>query len=1174
MYNPNQQFQGYAPPRGPPSNNGYPPPAAPPPPGQGQFMAPPPPTGYGAPPPPPQNNGIANQMGQMSLNNGMQPPPPMQQPPAPQMYSAPPAPPPPSQPTRAPAAPQFYQAPASMQSPQGVGGGGQFMSPGAPHSFQQQQQHSQAPYTGQPNPNPYANQQQAQQPYGGQRQAPAPAPAANVDYMAQVDLSIEVPKQFLRTTVSKIPTSSALASSSKLPIGGVIRPLAPSPTSTNPSDDGVSVINPAASGIIRCKRCRTYINPFVAWLENGRRWRCNICGQLNDVPSAYFCHLDEAGKRRDASQRPELSCGVVEYVAPAEYMVRPPQPPCYFFVIDVSSAAGRVGALKAIAEGIKITIDELTENPRTQIGFLTFDKSVHFYSLKSTRSTPEMMVVSDLKELFIPAPDDLLANLSDSRHVVDSFLESLPSMFSNNQGTESCLGPALKAAFTVCKAIGGKMCVFQSGLPNLSDGALKQRENPRIMGTSEEFKLLTPSINWYKDTAVEFSRSQICVEMFVFPHQYVDIATITELTKNTAGQLYTYPSFNYDTDTARFHADLQHALSRRTAFEAVMRVRCTRGMRIPNFYGNFSIRGQDLLALPNVTSDTCMGFDLVHDEPMLNTSVVCIQSALLYTSSEGERRIRVHTHALQVTSVLSDVVNSVDTDAVCNLLSKQALDLSLKSGLDTARMRLQQACIDIIKSAKGGGRSVGVYGANAHYPSQKKLQQDTSQQETPESLALLPLYTMALQKNIVFRGGADVHPDERASHMAALRGMWISDSRHFIYPRMFSVHDMDGRVGTEVGEGEDEDEDKVCGRNNILLPEVVDLSVENLKSDGIFLLDNSIEMYLWVGRAADASLLSSLFGTATLEGADMAQIKIVDGSDLASRLSSIISGLRSSGIPKLTIVREGDQMVEQRFFWHLVEDRASFHGTYSYADYMQLINSGGQQGVVAAQPVPNNGGGYGGAGGGGGMPGPPPSNNMGGGYMQPPTSGNNMGMGGPPRSGPPTNGGPPMGMGGGMGGPPTGMGGPPTGMGGPPTGMGGPPTGMGGPPTGMGGPPTGMGGPPTSGYGGPPQMSTQPPMQQQQHAPPAPPAQQQQQQQQQQQYAPPPTSMSQPPMQQAGYGAPPTMASQPPPMSSQQVVPPQQQQQQPPMSQQPPPQMSAPPTSNSYAMGPPPTSNF
>jgi hypothetical protein len=64
-------------------------------------------------------------------------------------------------------------------------------------------------------------------------------------------------------------------------------------------------------------------------------------------------------------------------------------------------------------------------------------------------------------------------------------------------------------------------------------------------------------------------------------------------------------------------------------------------------------------------------------------------------------------------------------------------------------------------------------------------------------------------------------------------------------------------------------------------------------------------------------------------------------------------------------------MVEQRFFWHLVEDRASFHGTYSYSDYMQLVNSGGQ-GAIGGTPVPNPGHAQVGMGGGGGMP-PPPS---------------------------------------------------------------------------------------------------------------------------------------------------------------------------------------------------------
>ena len=39
------------------------------------------------------------------------------------------------------------------------------------------------------------------------------------------------------------------------------------------------------------------------------------------VPVEYFCALDAGGRRIDADQRPELSSGSVEYVAPAEYMV-------------------------------------------------------------------------------------------------------------------------------------------------------------------------------------------------------------------------------------------------------------------------------------------------------------------------------------------------------------------------------------------------------------------------------------------------------------------------------------------------------------------------------------------------------------------------------------------------------------------------------------------------------------------------------------------------------------------------------------------------------------------------------------------------------------------------------------------------------------------------------------
>lgn len=69
-------------------------------------------------------------------------------------------------------------------------------------------------------------------------------------------------------------------------------------------------------------------------------------GNCCTVPVEYFCPLDENGRRRDADERPELSCGSVEFVAPTEYMVRPPMPPVYFFLIDVSVSAVKSGMLK------------------------------------------------------------------------------------------------------------------------------------------------------------------------------------------------------------------------------------------------------------------------------------------------------------------------------------------------------------------------------------------------------------------------------------------------------------------------------------------------------------------------------------------------------------------------------------------------------------------------------------------------------------------------------------------------------------------------------------------------------------------------------------------------------------------------------------------------------------
>ena len=70
-------------------------------------------------------------------------------------------------------------------------------------------------------------------------------------------------------------------------------------------------------------------------------------------------------------------------------------------------------------------------------------------AMQSSLSQPQMMVVSDLDDIFIPLPDDLLVNLSESRNVVEAFLDGLPLMFQDNVNVESAFGPAVKAAYMV-----------------------------------------------------------------------------------------------------------------------------------------------------------------------------------------------------------------------------------------------------------------------------------------------------------------------------------------------------------------------------------------------------------------------------------------------------------------------------------------------------------------------------------------------------------------------------------------------------------------------------------------------------------------------------------------------------------------------------------------------------
>uniref|UniRef100_A0ACD5UW50 Uncharacterized protein n=1 Tax=Avena sativa TaxID=4498 RepID=A0ACD5UW50_AVESA len=713
--------------------------------------------------------------------------------------------------------------------------------------------------------------------------------------------------RYFRLTTHTIPASQSLVSRWHLPLGAVVHPLAESP-----DGEEVPVINFGSAGVIRCRRCRTYINPYATFADAGRKWRCNLCTLLNDVPGEYFCALDASGRRYDTDQRPELCKGTVEFVAPTEYMVRPPMPPSYFFLIDVSVSAVRSGLLEVVAKTIKSCLDDLLGFPRTQIGFLTFDSTLHFHNFKSSLSQPQMMVVADLDDVFLPLPDDLLVNLVDSREVVETFLDSLPNMFHDNVNVESALGPALKAAFMVMGQIGGKMLVFQSTLPSLGIGRLRLRgDDVRAYGTDKEHLLRVPEDPFYKQMAAEFTKNQIAVDIFSLGDKYCDIASLGSLAKYTGGQVYHYPSFQASTHGEKLNHELSRNLTRETAWESVMRIRCGKGVRFTTYHGHFMLRSTDLLALPAVDSDKAFAMQLSLEETLMTTQTVYFQVALLYTSSSGERRIRVHTAAAPVVTDLSEMYRQADTGAIVSLLARIAVENSLNDKLDSVRQQLQLKLVKSLKEYRNlyvvqhriGGRLI-----------------------YPESLRYLPLYILAICKSLALRGGyADVSLDERCAAGFSMMILPAKRLLNFIYPSLYRLD--------EVLTMEPERIDGSLRR--------VPLTLQCLDTAGIYLLDDGFSFLVWLGRMLQPELVNDILGVSLGNFPDLSKIQLRECDNNHSRnFMTVLRTLREKDascyqLPR--VVRQGEQPREGFLLLsNLVEDQMA--GTSSYMDWILQIH--------------------------------------------------------------------------------------------------------------------------------------------------------------------------------------------------------------------------------------------
>ncbi|KAJ8626048.1 hypothetical protein MRB53_019355 [Persea americana] len=515
-----------------------------------------------------------------------------------------------------------------------------------------------------------------------------------------------------------IPGTKQEANNCVIPVSAIYTPLKPFSTTPLPP------LLPYSP--LRCRTCRSVLNPFSVVDFSAKIWICPLCFQRNHFPPHYSSiSVDNL----PAELFPQYT--TIEYQSPSP-SPSPATPPVFFFVVDTCIIEEELSFLKS---ALSQAVDLLPDN--SLVGLITFGTNVHVHELgfshipknyifRGSKDVSKDQILDHLN-FFLKKPKPItgviagardglssesisrfLLPASECEFVLSSVLEELqkdPWPVPADQRAARCTSTALSVAASLLGACvpgsGARIMAFVGGPSTEGSGAIvsKNLSDP-IRSHKDLDKDAAPhyhkAVKFYEGLGKQLVNQGHVLDLFACALDQVGVAELKVAVEKTGGLVVLAESFGHSVFKDSFKRVFQSSdYELDLSFNGIFEISCSKDVKVQGIIGPCAslekkgplaseiVVGQGntsawkMCGLDKATS-LCLVFEIVRkDIPdaigQPTSNQFFFQFLTYYQHSSGQMRLRVTTISRRWeagTGSKQDLIAGFDQEAAAVVMAR------------------------------------------------------------------------------------------------------------------------------------------------------------------------------------------------------------------------------------------------------------------------------------------------------------------------------------------------------------------------------------------------------------------------------------------------------------------------------------------------------------------------